>query len=75
MIQLAWLWVRHQGESALTRWFKTHSHKGRKSAIVALASLPPTENERWRAIPRPVSEAGETVCRPAAGSPLMLASA
>jgi transposase len=37
MIQLAWLWVRHQGQSALTRWFKTHSHKGRKSAIVALA--------------------------------------
>jgi transposase len=37
MIQLAWLWVRHQPQSALTRWFKAQSQKGRKSAIVALA--------------------------------------
>lgn len=37
MIQLAWLWVRHQPQSALTQWFKTHSQRGRKRAIVALA--------------------------------------
>lgn len=37
MIQLAWLWVRHQPQSALTLWFKVHSQRGRKSAIVALA--------------------------------------
>ena len=37
MIQLAWLWLRHQGQSALARWFKVHSQRGRKSAIVALA--------------------------------------
>ena len=37
MIQLAWLWLRHQPQSALTRWFKAHSQRGRKSAIVALA--------------------------------------
>jgi transposase len=38
MIQLAWLWLRHQSQSALTRWFKAQSsHRGRKSAIVALA--------------------------------------
>jgi transposase len=37
MIQLAWLWLRHQGQSALARWFKAHSHRGRKTAIVALA--------------------------------------
>jgi transposase len=37
MIQLAWLWLRHQDQSALTRWFKAHNHRGRKSAIVALA--------------------------------------
>ena len=37
MIQLAWLWVRHQPQSALTRWFKAHSPRGRKRAIVALA--------------------------------------
>jgi transposase len=37
MIQLAWLWVRHQDKSALTRWFKVHSERGRKRAIVALA--------------------------------------
>lgn len=37
MIQLAWLWVRHQDKSALTRWFKANSERGRKRAIVALA--------------------------------------
>lgn len=37
MIQLAWLWTRHQPRSALTRWFKERSPQGRKRAIVALA--------------------------------------
>ena len=37
MIQLAWLWTRHQQHSALTRWFKEQSPQGRKRAIVALA--------------------------------------
>ena len=37
MIQLAWLWVRHQPQSALTQWFKALSQRGRKRAIVALA--------------------------------------
>jgi len=37
MIQLAWLWVRHQPQSALTQWFKARSQHGRKRAIVALA--------------------------------------
>jgi transposase len=37
MIQLAWLWIRHQPLSVLTRWFKERSRHGRKRAIVALA--------------------------------------
>ena len=37
MVQLAWLWIRHQPQSALTRWFKERSPQGRKRAIVALA--------------------------------------
>jgi transposase len=37
MIQLAWLWLRHQGQSALAHWFKAHSQRGRKRAIVALS--------------------------------------
>jgi transposase len=37
MIQLAWLWIRHQPQSALARWFQARSQRGRKSAIVALA--------------------------------------
>jgi transposase len=37
MIQLAWLWLRHQPQSALTHWFKGQSQRGRKRAIVALA--------------------------------------
>jgi transposase len=39
MVQLAWLWVRHQPQSALARWFeeRTRNGGGRKTAIVALA--------------------------------------
>jgi transposase len=41
MVQLAWLWLRHQPGSALARWFNAqgrHDGKGwRKGAIVALA--------------------------------------
>lgn len=37
MIQLAWLWVRHQPQSALTHWFKANSVRGKKRTIVALA--------------------------------------
>ena len=41
MIQLAWLWLRHQPQSALTVWFQERvSRKGgrlKKAAIVALA--------------------------------------
>jgi transposase len=42
MIQLAWLWLRHQPQSALSRWFHEYiSQSGRpgtrKRAITALA--------------------------------------
>jgi transposase len=41
LIQLAWLWVRHQPQSVLTLWFeervKTNGGRHKKSAIVALA--------------------------------------
>lgn len=41
MIQLAWLWLRHQPRSALSRWFHEQAKRGRqgwrKTAIVALA--------------------------------------
>jgi len=41
IIKLAWLWVRHQPASALTRWFeervKLNSGRSKKSTIVALA--------------------------------------
>jgi len=41
MIQLAWLWLRHQPQSALARWFHQRlsgAGKGRrKTTIVALA--------------------------------------
>jgi transposase len=41
MIQLAWLWLRHQPQSALTLWFKERIERNggrlRKTAIVALA--------------------------------------
>ena len=41
MIQLAWLWLRHQPQSALARWFHAQGLRGRKTwrktAIVALA--------------------------------------
>lgn len=41
LVQLAWLWLRHQPQSALARWFheqgKRERKNWRKSAIVALA--------------------------------------
>jgi len=41
MIELAWLWVRHQPDSALSRWFRarvgTERGRIRRVAIVALA--------------------------------------
>jgi transposase len=41
MIQLAWLWLRHQPTSALSLWFrervKRNAGRGKKTAIVALA--------------------------------------
>ena len=41
LIQLAWLWVRHQPESALTLWFEERVRRNRgrmrKTTIVALA--------------------------------------
>jgi transposase len=41
MLQLAWLWLRHQPQSALARWFnervKRNSGRLRKTTIVALA--------------------------------------
>ena len=40
-IELAWLWVRHQPDSALTHWFRERTVKASKRikriAIVALA--------------------------------------
>ena len=39
MIELAWLWTRHQRDSALSKWFweRALTEKRRKVAIVALA--------------------------------------
>jgi transposase len=41
MIQLAWVWVRHQPHSQLARWFEDRSRRdggrARKTAIVAMA--------------------------------------
>lgn len=41
MIQVAWLWVRHQPDSALTSWFRQRAASGcaaqRKKIVVALA--------------------------------------
>jgi len=37
MVQLAWLWLRHQPQSALARWFNARGERSRKGSIVALA--------------------------------------
>lgn len=37
MVQLAWLWLRHQPQSALTKWFKARGERDRKGSIAALA--------------------------------------
>ena len=44
MIQLAWLWLRHQPRSGLSRWFhervKCNGGRLKKPMIVALARKP-----------------------------------
>jgi len=40
MIQLAWLWLRHQPDSELSKWFRARGNTGpgaRQRSIVALA--------------------------------------
>ena len=41
MVELAWLWLRHQPDSALSRWYhervRRNSGRLKKPAIVALA--------------------------------------
>lgn len=37
MVQIAWLWLRHQPQSELAKWFKARGERGRKGSIVALA--------------------------------------
>ena len=40
MLQLAWLWLRHQPDSALSRWFHERiggNRRARRTMIVALA--------------------------------------
>lgn len=37
MVQLAWLWLRHQPQSELAKWFRARGARGRKGSIVALA--------------------------------------
>src|ERR1700680_4953432 len=37
MVQLAWLWLRHQPQSALARWFRARGERGRKGSVVELA--------------------------------------
>jgi transposase len=39
-IELAWLWLRHQGDSALSRWFHTRTaHAGKRSRRIAIVAL------------------------------------
>jgi transposase len=66
MIQLAWLWIRHQPQSALTRWFKERSPQGRKRAIVALARK--LLVALWKYVTQGVEIEG-AVMKPAAISP------
>ena len=40
LVELAWCWIRHQPDSALTAWFHQrfgHGHRSRKIGIVAVA--------------------------------------
>jgi len=37
MVQLAWLWLRHQPQSELAKWFRARGERGRKGSIAALA--------------------------------------
>jgi transposase len=54
--QLAWRWLRHQPESALTLWFKTHlgAARGRMKKVLIVALMRKLLIALWR-----VAETGE----------------
>jgi hypothetical protein len=45
MIELAWLWLRHQPDSALSHWFKQRVSAWRRAATVR--RVPPFAVRRW----------------------------
>lgn len=51
LIELAWLWLRYQPDSALTRWFRQrsqgHSKRGKRILIVAVARRLAIALWRW----------------------------
>jgi transposase len=51
-IELAWLWLRHQPESALTRWFheRVGSSKGRMRRILLVAMARKLIVSLWRSV-------------------------
>jgi transposase len=64
MVQLAWLWLRHQPQSALARWFRARGERGRKGSIVALARK--LLVALWKYVTHGVIIEGAVVMKPAA---------
>ncbi len=50
MVEAAWLWVRHQPDSALTLWFhdRTQGRKGRIRSIMIVALARKLSIALWR---------------------------
>jgi transposase len=50
MTQLTWRWIRHQSDSALSRWFheRTGAAKGRTKTIMAMALARKLRVTLWR---------------------------
>jgi transposase len=50
MVEAAWLWVRHQPDSALTRWFhnRTQGQKGRIRCVMIVALARKLAIALWR---------------------------
>jgi transposase len=68
LVQVAWLWVRHQPNSALSQWFKTrvmqNGGRYKKTAIVALARKLPVA--LWKYVNAGVVIEGAALTTPSA---------
>jgi transposase len=65
MIQMAWLWIKHQPKSAITQWFaqRTEGQNGRIKRIMIVAVARKLAIALWRYLEQGLVPQGATLTR------------